>query len=252
MSRTLNLLEKMLTRAQTLQGMGRWHKAVVVLQHLARWPNLPLARDREVQQGLGEAYFQLRKFKHARRHFRQAIQLQPEQAAGYLQLARAIDHDPLIDARQASRYYRRALAAEPNDPDVLRECGRYAVQMGRTRKGMKLLRRAAELAPNDLDVVQALVEALVDLQQFNEARKTLRLARFRHHRNSMFQQIWDDFEYRHLRWQQRGQTTPASAEARPITVPFLRLHSPEKAKKVRVVRRDVSSNASPHFPRVRR
>ncbi|HLW68072.1 MAG TPA: tetratricopeptide repeat protein [Gemmataceae bacterium] len=250
MSRTLNLLDQMLLRARTLQAMGRHQRSLGVLRRIARWPNLPAEREVEVQSLLGETYFQLRKYKHARKHFRQVIRLQPDDAEAHLQLARAIDHDPMIDARQASRYYRRALELRPDDPKVLRECGQYAVQMGRCRKGRKLLERALELAPHDFDNVKAYVDGLEEMQLYAEAKQTLRLARFQHQQNSRFHQIWGDLEYRQLRFEQRS----AMAErAEPTdTVPFLRLHTAEGTRKPRMVRRDLPSEPGPHFPRVLR
>jgi tetratricopeptide (TPR) repeat protein len=249
MSRTLNLLEKLLTRARALLEIGHDLHALALLKKLLRWPNMPATNGHQLHHMLGDTYFQMRKYKLARRHFRRAVELQPKTANGYLQLARAIDHDPVIDARQASRYYRQALELAPDDPLVLQECGQYAVQMGRTRKGMKLLRRARELAPDNLDIIAALVEAQEDLHDFDAARQTLRLARFRFAGNSRFQQLSHDLEFRQLCRQQRDQVAAPAVVKRPETVPFLRLHSPE-GKKIRVVRQDVSSRGGPHFPRV--
>jgi Tfp pilus assembly protein PilF len=241
----------MFLRARTLQEMGRLQRSLVVLRQISRWPNLPAEREAAVQRLLGETYFQMRKYKHARKHLRQLVGLQSDDAEAHLQLARAIDHDPMIDARQASRYYRKALELRPDDPKVLRECGQYAVQMGRCRKGLKLLERALELAPHDLDNVKAYVDGLEEMQLYAEARQTLRMARFRHQQNSRFHQIWGDLEYRQLRFQQRSELVEPMKE-HSETVPFLRLHSTEKARKPRVVRRDLASESGPHFPRVLR
>jgi tetratricopeptide (TPR) repeat protein len=230
--------------------MGRQQRSLGVLRQISRWPNLPTEREAEVQQLLGETCFQLRKYKHARKHLRQVIRLQPDDAEALLQLARAIDHDPMIDARQASRYYRKALELRPGDPKVLRECGQYFIQMGRCRKGLKLLHRAMELAPHDFDNVKAYVDGLEEMQLYADAKQTLRLARFRHQQNSRFHQIWGDLEYRQLRFQQRSELAVRAAPTE--TVPFLRLHTGEPAKKVRIVRRDLGSEAGPHFPRVLR
>jgi len=247
MSRTLNLLDQMFLRARSFQDMGCHQRALGVLRQIARRPDLPVERELQVHRAFGEAYFQLRKYKHARKHLRQVVRLQPDDAEALLQLAHAIDHDPMIDARQASRYYRRALELRPDDPKFLRECGQYAVQMGQCRKGLKLLSRAVELAPEDLENVKAYVEGLEEVQMYAEAHQTLRLARFRHERNSRFQQIWGDLNYRQLRSQQRSELAePTAAE----TVPFLRLHTTAKTKRVRVVRRDLGAESGPHFPRV--
>ena len=250
MSRTLNLLDQLLLRARTLQTMGRLQRSVSVLRQISRWPNLPMEREVEVQRLLGETCFQLRKYKHARKHLRQVIRLQPDDAEALLRLARAIDHDPMIDARQASRYYRRALELRPDDPKVLRECGQYFIQMDRCRKGLKLLYRAMELAPHDFDNVKAYVDGLEEMQMYADAKQTLRLVRFRHQNNSRFEQIWGDLQYRQVRSQQRSES--AGRIEHTETVPFLRLHTGQPAKRIRVVRRDLGSEAGPHFPRVLR
>jgi tetratricopeptide (TPR) repeat protein len=250
MSRTLNLLDQMLLRARTLQQSGRLQRSLGLLRQISRWPNLPVERELEVQRLLGETCFQLRKYKHARKHLRQVVRLQPDDVEALLQLARAIDHDPMIDARQASRYYRKALEYQPDDPKVLRECGQYFIQMGRCRMGLKLLYRAMELAPHDFDNVKAYVDGLEEMQLYADAKQTLRLARFRHQQNSRFHQIWGDLEYRQLRFRQRSES---AERAEPTdTVPFLRLHTGEPAKRIRVVRHDLGSEAGPHFPRVLR
>jgi len=254
MGRTLNLLDTLLLKAQALHELGRSRDALPILRRLNGHPELPQSERLRIHELLGYVYLSLHEFRRARRHFSAAIKLQPDDASTHHGLALAIQNDPEVDARRASRHYRKALELASADPQLLVDAGAYAVQMGHDRKGLSLIRKAAALAPNNLTILRALIEALCDTDRHVEARRELSLARFRLNGTSGFQRLFADFEFQDARRRQRQASHLYPASASPEVLPFLRVRGAD-GKRVRA-RRILHHNAAalqrPHFPRVTR
>ncbi|MFL5340477.1 MAG: hypothetical protein ACJ8F7_10020 [Gemmataceae bacterium] len=253
MSRTLNLLDRLLGKARHLHELGRSRDALPILRRFIARPELPEATTIEARRLLGEAYLAVREYRHARRQFTALLRLRPDDAVAHHHLANAHQNDPQVDARRASRHFRRAVELAPDNPAILADGGKFAVAMGRSRKGLALLRKAVELAPNDLAVFGSYIDALCDLDRRDEARRELAVARFRLGRESRFQRIWENVEFQQARDLQRAEGRLAKAVGEsPAVLPFLRIHDgdarPVRAK--RFVRRDAVSGQRPHFPRV--
>lgn len=88
-----------------------------------------------------------REWEHAIERMRAAATLRPQQFEAHLWLARAAVEAGKHVAAEAG--YVNALAANPNDFQLLREFGRYSVSRGNYRRGASLFREAWRLRPDD-------------------------------------------------------------------------------------------------------
>jgi tetratricopeptide (TPR) repeat protein len=244
MGRTLNLLDHLLVESRRLLSIDQPRKALALLQRLARLTDIPLSPAAEGQRLLGETYLKLSQYRSARRHFRRAIAWQPENAAAHHLLARAIVSDPAVDGARAAKPFRRALELDPGNVQLHCDAGVYFGEMGRWGDALALLERAVELAPEDLSVLRALVDAMCEAERFEEARRTVDVARFRFRGVGRLGQLRDNVEFR------RSQQSQATGEGADV-LPFLRVVGGEgESVRGKKLRRDRASKAHPHLPRV--
>jgi tetratricopeptide (TPR) repeat protein len=96
-----------------------------------------------------------------------AIALAPELSEGYL--ARAVANQSLLEFRQASDDYERALALAPGNARVLRDYGGFAVDMGHSDSGLTANRRAVVLDPLNPNSHSHLAGAWLALRRYPEA-----------------------------------------------------------------------------------
>src|SRR5437870_353906 len=116
MSRTLNLIDILLTTGRHLFTMGRFTEALGPLTKLCGFRKLPDHVNEELQSLLAEIYLQQKKYKDARRHLTAAIALRPLKADYCYLMAVAIEEDDQAERRRAEMYYARALELEPVEP----------------------------------------------------------------------------------------------------------------------------------------
>ena len=109
-----------------------------------------------------------RSFDDAMADARQAIELAPSLAEGYLALALVFAEGP-HDFTQASNAYARAQALAPGNAGVLSDFGRFAVFMGQTELGLAALRRAVVLDPLNPSFHIRLGDALLFARRYDEA-----------------------------------------------------------------------------------
>jgi tetratricopeptide (TPR) repeat protein len=231
-----------------LQGIGRLVDASRVLQRLAGFRDLPSTVAEEAHARLATIFLQLREFKKARRHLTSAQFYRPSHAPYYFQLASALHHDPDADATRAVRFYRQALALDPDQPRWWCDFGRLLLQIGRTQKGIVALRKALSLDGDNPLIVGRLVEGLCLAGRVAEARAVLQAARFRHPGDVRFRKLWKDFQFRQLAEQQYDK--PVAPE--PVILPFVRRAALPEAppqQPGRIVRLDRGSKPAPHLPR---
>src|SRR5437870_4755683 len=93
MSTTLNLVDRLLTTARTLQALGRTQDALRTLGRLAGLRELPAEIAEETQARLAEIHLEQGKFKQARRHLTAALALNSDRAHYHYLLATAHDMD---------------------------------------------------------------------------------------------------------------------------------------------------------------
>jgi golgin subfamily B member 1 len=203
--RALELLERVLKLdpdhveagekvADRLVANGRWEDALGVLEMLARraehGDRLERAR-REAQ--LGKAYEELHRHEKAARHYRIAVEADPDSLdaalglAGMLMAEAAASPDQAPAAREETwkevdRRYREVLArhrtglADGQVADIWYRLGETARALGDDRKAENALRRALERDPLHEPTLQALVEiagARGDWKTVVEAKRSL-------------------------------------------------------------------------------
>ncbi len=254
MSRTLNLVARLLARGRRLHELGREHDAFTILRHLAGFRELPAAVAEETQARLADIQMRRHRYVSACRHLATALVYRPDSASYHYQLATALDTEGRGDLQRAAEHYRQALRLDPQQPRYRSDFGLLALRRGQTEEGLEALRQAAELAPNDPVVVGKLLDGLWQAGQAEEAWQALRAARFRNPRDGRFCKLWSDFQFRQLREQQQAaqRTGSGDGDPGPVLLPFLRpVPRPPAAPVIRkIIRHDGPTPLPPpHIPR---
>jgi predicted Zn-dependent protease len=255
MSKTLNLVDGLLSRGQNLHRHGLFHQAAESLKKLSTFRLLPGPVAEETQKRLADLALERRQFKQARRHLAAALAHQPDEAEYHYLMAVAVEDDESADSKRAGRHYRRALALDPRNPVYLCDFGVYLLDQGQTSAGLKRLRAAMAEAPDDPDIVRALAQALRENGETLEAERIVRLALFRNSRDHRFKALMEKHQFQVLHDRQHAPCKSSSAEESPVFLPFVR-HKKETGRHAvghKVVRIDgPSSLPGPKLPIRRR
>jgi tetratricopeptide (TPR) repeat protein len=225
MSRTLNLVDRLLALGRNYQQVGRNQEALHVLHSLARFQELPAAVAEETQARLAEIQLHRCRYRRARRHLRAALRFQPESARYHWLLAGALVADEKGDLQRAAEHYRKSLAIDPKQPCCLRDFGLLALRLEQTEEGLQALARAVELAPADPELLASHVDGLCQANRPEEARRMLQAALFRNPKDRRFHQLWSDFQFRQLSTAQQTARQEASDLAEggaSMLLPFVR------------------------------
>jgi tetratricopeptide (TPR) repeat protein len=255
MSRTLNLVNRLLAMGRKYQELGRDYDARHILGRLAGFRELPAPVAEETQMRLAELHLKRRRFRRARRCLTAALAHLPDHAHYHYLLAHALDNDPKGNPRLAAVHYRRSLELDPNQPLCLGEFGLLVLRLGQSDEGLEALRRAAALAPDNSEVIGNLVEGLRQEGLLDEARRALRAALFRNPRDPRFRRLRSDFEYHQLHLLQEARRCGRLAEHdgdRPVLLPFIRPPTTDKpaGQGRRSVRSDGAARpGAPHLAR---
>ncbi len=253
MSTTLNLVDRLFARGCNYHDIGRAQDALYLLGRLAGFRELPAEVAEQTQARLADLWLRRRKFHRARRCLTAALRHAPASARYHFLMASAVEADRRGDPERAAEHYRRSLELQPDQPECLGKYGLLAVRLGRTEEGLQCLRRAVELAPGDPEPLRRLVKGLQLANRSDEARKELRLARFRNPRDPRFRKLADDFLFDEARRQQEaeriaGGETAAEKDG-PVLLPFVRPANLLPAARKRVRFDAPSSPPPPHAGR---
>jgi Flp pilus assembly protein TadD len=256
MGMTLSLVDGLLTRARTLERVGRNHDARQVLNRLAGLRELPAAAAFETQTRLAEIYLRDHTYSRARRHLTAALAHEPENARLHYLMAQALVRDEKTDnSERALMFYRKSLEIDPNQPACLADLGILLVQLGRSEEGLDSLRKAVALVPDDTVVLKKLVEGLRLEGRFEEARREIRAARFRNPRNDRVRRLSDEFDFLELYRQQTARRRSAFDEEGaqgPTILPFVLPNPAERLPGDKTLRYDGPSLPRPHGRRLTR
>jgi tetratricopeptide (TPR) repeat protein len=222
MSKTLNLVDRLLIMARSIHRMGRREDARRLLERLTNFRDLPPAVAEETQVRLGRIALRHRAFVRARRHLTAALVYRPDSARYHYGMALALAFGGKVQADRADEHFRRSLDCEPQQPRCLAAFGRFCLRQGRTEEGLDLLRRAAELSPDDAGVLARLIGGLTDADGWDEAVGLARAARFRNPRDIRFRNLWNDLSFRQLHGRQAAERNAPDADASPVLLPFRR------------------------------
>jgi tetratricopeptide (TPR) repeat protein len=254
MSKTLNLVDRLLENGRRLQALGRSQDALQIFSRLSGFKSLTSGVAEEASARAAEIHLAQRRFKKARRHLTAAIAQQPNSARYHFLMATALDLDEDGDLVRAYDHYKKSLELDPEQPRCLGDFGLVAMCLGEVEEGLQALRKAVELAPDDPEVVAELVEGLCEAGQPDEARAALRAARFRNPRDSRFLKLWNDFQFQQLREAQDAERQAVvnrdAVNARMI-LPFVRPApgATPAAPRKRYRRDGASPPRPPHVPR---
>jgi tetratricopeptide (TPR) repeat protein len=254
MSKTLNLVNHLLSTGRNCQQLGLDRQALRIFGRLGEFRRLPDEAAREIHARLADLHLAHHRYAEARRHLAALLAGRPGDARAHYQMAQALDLDDDGDADRARDHYRRSLQLQPDQPDCLGDYGLLCLALGDDEEGLRALRRGVELAPDDPETVGKLVEGLCQIGRGDEARLTLRAALFRNSRHTGFRKLWSDFRFQELSEAQaaerrRGLDRIALADG-PIVLPFVapppgEIRTPRRKR----IRKDgPSSPAPPHAP----
>jgi tetratricopeptide (TPR) repeat protein len=252
MSRTLNLVDRLLARGRRLHRLGATHEALRTFGRLTAFRELPPAVARRAQAHLARIHLRGRRPARARRHLAALLLHDPKNAAYHYRMARAAAADPRCDRGRALEHCRRATQLAPRHGGYLSTFGILAVRQGRVEEGLGALCRAVELAPHDPRVLGRLVRGLCLADRGDLARPALLAGLFRNGTDGRFRRLWCDFQFGQLRLhQQRTRRREADAAHGPALLPFIRSSADEPAAEAPAdVRVDAPSVLpGPHQPR---
>ena len=222
MSRTLNLIDILLTTARHLFQVGRLTEALEPLTKLTGFRQLSEPVMEEVQALLSEIYLEQEEYKLARRHLTAAIALRPLKAEHFHTMAVAIDLDNFADRKRAAMYYARATELEPNEPTYWADFGSYLFTIGKPKEALKATRRAFSVGITNAAIVGQVAEVLRREDMHEEATSKLRAALFHNHGAQAFRQLWHRHQYQMIYAEQQRKRRLASGVAdHPVLLPFV-------------------------------
>ncbi|MCI0456481.1 MAG: tetratricopeptide repeat protein [Gemmataceae bacterium] len=255
MSRTLNLIRRLLARARKLHNLGVEQEALILLGRIASFHELPPGVAEEVQRRQAELLLKRRKYLRARRHLAALLNHDPANPHYHFLMGRAVERDPRADPKRAVEHYRRSLDLRPAHASYLASFGLAALRAGRKREALTALRRALDVAPNDPSVMARVVDGLGQLGRYREAGATLRAALFRNPREPRFQRLYRDLRFRQVCDEQQAARRLAAAppaDEGAVLLPFIRPTEEASPGQVglKVLRHDGSATLPhPHLPR---
>ncbi|HEY4545714.1 MAG TPA: tetratricopeptide repeat protein [Pedomonas sp.] len=165
----------MLEQARNLQELSRGEEAIGLLESASvRYPH-----SRRVRIELGEAFRRMERYEEAVDAFSSAIALieQPGQRDWFLYFLRGVGYEKLGRMAETEADLRRALALNPDEPNVLNYLGYlYLDQRRNLNEAKQLISRAVELRPDDGFIIDSLGWAYFMSGQYEEAVRHLEQA----------------------------------------------------------------------------
>ena len=120
---------------------------------------------------LGRSHYREKRYQQSLEAFQKALELNPEFAEVYLQLAQI---QMLLDQGEAAvQSYQTFLGKYPDDFEARFRLGSLYRQLGQKEPALKELLRAENLNPNDSRLAQTLGDLYLELGNLKEARKRL-------------------------------------------------------------------------------
>ena len=228
MSRTLTYFESGFASATALAECGRYSEARRALRGLRASADLEPAAARRLNTTAAEWAMRAGRFPEARKHWKRALRLAPNDAAGHFALGRAHEADPFGCDRTAVRRYRKAIQLNANLPIYRATLGRALVRVDNVRAGVKILCRAAEAAPSDPEVLEIVSEGLREAGQPEVAFRVMSHARFLAPDDRAIKKLWDRSRYSLTAATQQAhrdndERTAARPSETPAVLPFLRI-----------------------------
>ncbi|GIW80338.1 MAG: hypothetical protein KatS3mg105_2145 [Gemmatales bacterium] len=242
MTATLKMTERLLRQGRRYQALGQQQEAIQLFRRLTTFESLPPAIAEESRSRLAEIYLSTGRYAKARRVLAALLAQCPENARYHYWMATALNNDEFSDPNRAAEHYEESLRLRPTQADCLADYGLLLLRLGEPKRGLDHLRSAVEMAPDDVGILERLIQGLCEEGEVDEARRQLRLARFRRPRCSALRKLQNDFEFEQLRQTQIAKWFAGDVKGQGprIVIPFAEAQS---APGPRRVRRD-----KPHAP----
>ena len=220
MSKTLNLIDILLTSGRNLMMMGRFTEAMEPLTRLAEFRKLPEHVLQELHTLRAEIFIQQEKYHEARRCLTAAIVLKPLEARNHYLMAIAIEEDEQADLKRAEIYFERAVQIEPENAATWVDFGSYLFKIGKEKQALRAIRKAYALETADADIVGQVAQVLRREGHGEEATAKLRAALFQNHGAARFRRLWQQHQFEMLHAQQQKKPCGAEIGDRPVLLPF--------------------------------
>jgi len=220
MSRTLNLVDILLTSGRNLVMMGRFTEALVPLTKLAGFRNLPEHVLHELYSLRADIRLQQGDYKEARRQLTAAIALRPLDGRNHYLMGIAIEEDDTADLKRAKMYFERAVDIESDNAAYWVDFGSYLFKIGQTKAALKAVRKAYALEPADADIIGEVAHILRREGHFQEATTKLRQSLFENHGAQVFRQLWQQHQFALIHAQQQEKKPKPFGCDRPVILPF--------------------------------
>lgn len=253
MSRMLAYFESGLASAEALAKSGRVSAAREALRRLRAASDTAPSTEHRYHTTAADYAMRTGRHHEARQHLRRAVELAPNDAAGWYALGQAHECDPFGCDRMAVRRYRKAHQLNANQPIYRAALGRALVRVDNVQAGVKILCKAAEAAPSDPEVLEIVTEGLREAGQPEVAFRLMSHARFLAPSNTAIKKLWDRSRFgltaatQEARRENEERAKPRSAES-PAVLPFLRVSGGSTGNKIR---HDVSGGNAQQYPRLR-
>jgi len=195
---TINMAQALLERGRQLWEQDRYEEASGVLSRLLSLRVLSPEVAERAQFYLGDIQLAQGYYSKARRHLAAAIGSGSTSGETHFLMACALEWDDDSDFRHAYRHYRRAVELEPGQPLY---SSAYALMRIRRkpdgskfdREALRRLREAFGASPDDPDVVYNYAHGLMEMGRELEAEIALRRARKRWPDHPAFEGLWHDY-----------------------------------------------------------
>jgi tetratricopeptide (TPR) repeat protein len=195
---TINMAQALLERGRQLWEQDRYEEASGTLSRLLSLKVLSPEVAERAQFYLGDIQLAQGYYSKARRHLAAAIGCGSASGETHFLMACALEWDDDSDFRHAYRHYRRAVELEPGQPLY---SSAYALMRIRRkpdgskfdREALRRLREAFSASPDDPDVVYNYAHGLMEMGRDLEAEIALRRARKRWPDHPAFEGLWHDY-----------------------------------------------------------
>jgi tetratricopeptide (TPR) repeat protein len=195
---TINMAQALLDRGRHLWEQDRYDEASNLLARLLALRVLAPEIAERAQFYLGDIQLTQGSYSKARRHLAAAIGSGSASGETHFLMACALEWDDDADFRHAYRHYRRAVELEPGQPLY---SSAYALMRIRRkpdgskfdREALRRLRHAFAASPDDPDVVYNYAHGLMQMSREAEAEIALRRARKQWPGHPAFEELWHDY-----------------------------------------------------------
>ena len=232
MSRTLNLVDVLLTSGRNLVMLGRYTEALVPLTKLAGFRNLPEHVLQELFSLKADIHLQQQDYKEARRQLAAAMSLRPLDGRNHYLMAIAIEEDETADLKRAEQYFAQAVELEPESAAYWVDFGSYLFKIGKSKGALKAIRKAYALDPTDTDIVGEVASILRREGNYQEATTKLRAALFANHGAQAFRLLWQQHQFALIHAQQQEKKSKAFGYDQLVILPFTPAPSSGKYREI--------------------